>query len=180
MINFRSKISQKVLSYFLLNCDEEMYLNEMVKKFGVDRGNLTRKLAEWEKEGILNKIKRGNLSIYKINKNYPLLEEMKKISQKSFGLESELKNNLKGVKGLRSAYIFGSYASGKLEPESDIDLLLVGSHNSLDAQKRIIKLEKEFNREINIIDMTDRELADKRKSNEFIENIFKNKNIKVI
>ena len=79
MINFRSKITQKVLSYFLLNPEEEMYMNEMVRKFAVDRGNLVRKLSEWEKEGLLTKTKRGNLSLYTINKRYSLLEEMKKI-----------------------------------------------------------------------------------------------------
>jgi len=47
MINFRSKnFLQKVLSYFLLNSEEEMYVNEMARKFAVDRGNLVRKLTE--------------------------------------------------------------------------------------------------------------------------------------
>jgi len=103
MINFRSKITQKVLSYFLLNPEEEMYVNEIVRRFRVDRGNLVRKLSEWEKEGILIKTKRGNLSLYKVNERYPLLEEMKKIVQKKFGLEGQLRKSLKKVKGLKMA-----------------------------------------------------------------------------
>lgn len=180
MINFNSKITQKVLSYFLLNSDEEMYLNEMANKFEVDRGNLVRKLAEWEKEGILTKTKRGNLSLYKINKQYHLLEEMKKIVQKSFGLEEKLRIIFGKIKGLKSALIFGSYASNRLEPESDIDILLVGSHKSLDVQKEIIKLEKEFDRDINIVDMTESEFAGKRRNNEFVKNIFNNKHVQII
>lgn len=180
MINFNSKIAQKVLSYFLLNPDEELYMNEMVKKFKVDRGNLVRKLAEWEKEGILSKNKHGNLSLYKVNKQYSLLEEMKKIAQKSFGLEEKLRITLGKIKGLKSAFIFGSYASGKLEPESDIDILLVGSHKSFDVQKETIKLEKEFDREINIVDMTESEFVKKQKNSEFIKNIFDNKYIQII
>lgn len=155
-------------------------MNEIVKKFGVDRGNLVRKLAEWEKEGILNKTKHGNLSLYKINKNYSLLDEIGKISQKSFGLENKLKIVLSKIKGLKSAYIFGSYANNKLELESDIDLLLIGSHKSLDAQRELISLEKEFNREINTVDMTELEFAEKRESNNFIKNIFSNKYIQII
>jgi len=180
MINFNSKITQKVLSYFLLNTDEEMYMNEMVRKFSVDRGNLVKKLAEWEKEGILNKTKRGNLSLYKINKEYFLLEEMKSISQKRFGLEKQLRTIFEKVKGLKSAYIFGSYANNKLEPESDIDILLVGSHKFFDVQMEIINLEKEINRDINIVDMTEPEFIQKRENNEFIKNIFKNKYIQII
>ena len=180
MINFRSKITQKVLSYFLLNPEEEMYVNEIVRRFRVDRGNLVRKLSEWEKEGILIKTKRGNLSLYKVNERYPLLEEMKKIVQKKFGLEGQLRKSLKKVKGLKMAQIFGSYAKDKLEPESDIDLLLVGSHSALKVQKEIIKLQKEFDREINIIDMTETEFNKKKQKDEFLKNIFNDKYIQII
>jgi len=180
MINFRSKIAQKVLSYFLLNPEEEMYVNEMARKFVVNRGNLVRKLAEWEREGILTKTERGNLSLYKINKKYSLLEEMKKIAQKKFGLEEQLKKVLKGVKGLKMAFIFGSYAEDKLETESDIDLLLIGSHNALNVQRGIIRLQEEFDREINVVDMTEVELKEKKQKSEFVKNIFNNKYIQII
>jgi len=180
MINFRSKISQKVLSYFLLNSEEEMYVNEMARKFAVNRGNLVRKLAEWEKEGILIKTERGNLSLYKINKKYSLLEEMKKIAQKKFGLEEQLRKSFIKVEGLKMAFIFGSYAKDKLESESDIDLLLVGSHSSLKAQKEIIKLQEEFDRDINTIDMTETEFKEKREKDKFLKDVFNDKYIQII
>jgi len=179
MINFRSQIAQKVLSYFLLNDKEEMYVNEMAGKFAVDRGNLTRKLAEWEKEGILSKSERGNLSLYKVNGNYPFLDEMKKIVQKSFGLEEQLKQALKNIKGLKTAIIFGSYAENKLNAESDIDLLLIGSHGFLEAQREMVKLQKKFGREINVVDMTEKEFKDK-KDDELLENIFNGRYIQII
>ena len=180
MITFNSKITQKVLSYLLLNPEEEMYMNEMVNKFSVDRGNLVRKLAEWEKEGILVKNKRGNLSLYKINRQYPLLQEMKKISQKSFGIEQRLGSIFKKTKGIKHAFIFGSYASDKLEAESDIDVLSVGSHKSFDVQREIVKLEKDLGRDINIVDMTEEEFEEKKKNNEFLKNIFSNNYIQII
>lgn len=179
MINFNSKIAQKVLTYFLLNPQAEMYLNEMANKFNVDRGNLTKKLAEWEREGILFKNKTGNLSIYQINKKYPLLAEIKKIAQKSFGLENELKKILKKIKGLKIAVIFGSYAQNRLGAESDIDLLLVGSHNFLKTQEEVVKLQRQFDREINVIDMTEKEF-EKKKNGELLKNVFKNKHIRLI
>jgi len=180
IITFRSKITQKVLSYFLLNSEVEMYINEIAKKFAVNRGNLVRKLAEWEKAGILAKRQQGNLSLYRINKQYPLLEEMRRIAQKSFGLEEQLKKYLKKIKGLKKAFIFGSYAKNNLQLESDIDLLLIGSHKALEAQKKIIELEKEFDREINTIDMTEAEFEKKKESNEFVKNIFHDKYIQII
>ena len=181
MINFKSKITQAVLGYFFINPRVEMYLNEMARKFKVDRGNLVRKLAELEGEGILLKNKKGNLSLYTINRDYPFLLELKKIFVKSFGLEKELRDRLKGIAGLKTAIIFGSYAKDKLSAESDIDLLLVGSHKSLDAQREITKLQNKLDREINAIDMTASEFARRKKDkDEFIAHIFAGKIIKII
>lgn len=179
MINFNSKITKKVLPYFFLNQEKELYLNEISAKFEVDRANLSRKLTEWVDLGVLNKRKKGNLSLYKINKKYPYLLEMKKMIQKSFGVEKKLSEDLKSIKGLKSAYIFGSYAIDVLGAESDIDLLLIGSHDVLEVQKRIIHLQKYFDREINVVDMTEKEFKQKEKS-DLIKNIFKNKYIKIL
>jgi len=179
MINFRSKITQSVLSYFFLNTQAEMYLNEMTRKFQVDRGNLARKLAELEKEGVLVKNKKGNLSLYKINKNYPFLAETKKIFQKSLGLESLLREKLKKIKGLETAIIFGSYAKNRLSAESDVDLLLVGSHKAMDAHDAISELGEKLDREINAIDMTRKEFEEKRKD-DFLSNVLKEKYIQLI
>jgi predicted nucleotidyltransferase len=179
MISFSSKITQKVLSYFLLNPDAELYLNEMARKFCVDRPNLSRKLAEWEGEGVLSKRQLGNLSLYKINRKYPLLSELKSTVKKSFGLEMELKKMLEKIKGIKEAVIFGSYAQDKMEMESDIDILLVGSHNFFETQKVIVSLQKKLDREINVIDMTEKEFV-KAKKQELVKNIFSNKYIKII
>ncbi|NCO25125.1 nucleotidyltransferase domain-containing protein [Candidatus Parcubacteria bacterium] len=179
MINFKAKITQAVLGYFFINPRAEMYLNEMVRKFKVDRGNLVRKLAELEREGVLLKNKKGNLSLYTVNRRYPFLPELKKIFKKSFGLENELKESLKGIKGIRTAIIFGSYAKDKLSAESDIDLLLVGSHKSLDAQREIIKLQSRIDREINVVDMTEDEFR-RKKNEEFLTNALSGKIIKLI
>ena len=179
MISWRSKITRKVLSYFLLNPDSELYLNEIARKFEVDRGNLVKKLREWLKEGWLIGRTRGNLSLYKINRDYPFYKELNKIVQKSFGLEHELKKALKKITGLEAAIIFGSYARDAMEAESDIDVLLVGRHKMMDAQKIISNLERRYEREINVIDMSVEEF-NKKKKEDFLKNVFKNDYIKII
>lgn len=179
MINFKSIIAREVLGYFLLNPHEEMYLNEMARKFKVNRGNLTRKLAEWQKEGILIKDSKGNMSLYKINSSYPLLTEITSIFNKSIGLEKLLKEILQKIKGIKMAIIFGSYAKNQLSAESDIDLLLVGSHSALAVQEKISKLELSLGREINTIDMTEREYQQKQED-DFLKNILNNKYIELI
>lgn len=79
------------------------------------------------------------------------------------------------------AYIFGSYAKKTFETGSDIDILLIGEHDTLEAKKIILPLQKEFYREFNIVDMTEEDFIQKNVSgDEFITNIMKGEYIKIV
>jgi len=181
MVKIRSKITLKILDYYFLNPDKKHYINELAEILDLDPGNLFRKLRELEQDGILISESRGNQKHYSLNKNYSLLKEFKKTYQARYGLSNLIKEKLARIKGLKEAYIFGSYASDSLNQESDIDILLVGEHSSIESKKLIIPLQKNIGREINIIDMTKKELNKRKKEgDEFIKNIFSNKVVKLL
>ncbi|MFA6159771.1 MAG: nucleotidyltransferase domain-containing protein [Parcubacteria group bacterium] len=181
MLDIKSKITQKLLTYYFANLSASHYVNELARMLEVDPGNLDRKLRELELEGLFVSEKQGNLKFFKLNKNYPLLEEVRKWYKIKYGLEKRLKESLEKLIGLKEAYIFGSYAKGNFGPESDIDMLLIGSHSSLSAKRIIAKMGNDTKREFNIIDLSEKELLErKKKKDEFVENIFKNKIIKII
>ncbi|MBU4369192.1 nucleotidyltransferase domain-containing protein [Patescibacteria group bacterium] len=180
MFQFRSKITIKILGYFFLNPQKTNYVNELANLLSLDVGNLFRKLKELEGEGILYSEKRGNQKYYGLNKNYSLLKEMKRMYNAKYGVVGILKEKLKKIKKLDEAYIFGSYAKGNFQQESDVDILLIGEHSSLKAKLEILPLEKTIGREINIIDISMEELKLRRKKNDdFIKNIFSQKTIKI-
>jgi len=180
MMSLKSKITVKVLNYYFLNQKTRRYVNELAGILDVDAGNLHRKLKEMEREGVLTGENQGNQKYYSLNKNYPLLAEFKKIFESKQGLPALIKKKLDGLGGLREAYIFGSYPKGSMDGESDIDLLLVGVHSPLGAEKRLLSLQKTLGRQINIINMSGDELdAARKKKDPFIENIFSRKNIKL-
>lgn len=181
MLQFRSKITKKVLEYFFLNADQSRYINELAGILDLDVGNLYRKLKEMEKEGILTSEDRGNQKYYSLNKRYSLLKELKRTYEAKYGFINRLKDSLNKLKGLKEAYLFGSYAAGNFQQESDIDILLVGSHSSLEAKRIILPLQKMTGREINIVDLSPKELKSRiRKKDDFIKNIFSKKTIKLI
>lgn len=181
MFGFRSQITIKILRYFLLNPKKRRYVNELADLLEVDPGNLFRKLKELESEGILLSEMEGNQRYFELNKKYPLLRELKHFFRAKYGIEKILKKKLLRLKGLREAYIFGSFARDSLQQESDIDLLLMGSHSSLEAKKLILPIAKEIQREINIVDFSSAEFKKKKKAgDEFLKNIFSRKNIKII
>lgn len=180
MIGFRSKITQKTLGLLFLNPQREYYVNELAKILDIDPGNLYRKLKELEAEGILISEIRGNQRYFSLNKNYSLLKEIKKAYEAEFGLPVLLKKKLVEIKGLKKAYIFGSYANNSLDRESDIDVLLVGNHSSIEARKSILPLQRKIGRIINIVDISLKEFdVRKKKKDEFIKNIFSEKVIEI-
>ena len=63
MIFFKSKIAQKVLGYFFLNPQKQLYTNEIAKNLNLDKRNLVKKLKEFEKDGLLKKTVRGNMKL---------------------------------------------------------------------------------------------------------------------
>ena len=100
---------------------------------------------------------------------------------KTYGIEKSLKDLLKSIKGIEEAYIFGSYAADKMDASSDIDVLAVGSHSVLELQRRVAKLQRETAREFNIVNLSEKEFtAKKKKKVPFIDNIIKNKKIKLV
>ncbi len=177
MLNLRSKAAQRVLGYFMLHPDAEMYVNQMCRRFNVDRGNLVRKLMELEKEGILVSHWKGNQRYYRLNPAFPLIKEYKKIILKTIGLEYSLKEALSKVEGVKEAMLFGSYAKNKMDSASDLDLIVVGSHSTLALQRQIAKLQKEIDREINVISYGSAEYEIKKKGDSFLRSILKKKRV---
>lgn len=155
-----------------------MYINELSRKLSVDSGNLTRKLYELEKEGLLVSEQQGRETFFKLNTEYSLLEHYRKIVLATVGIEQLLKQALADVSGVEIAFIYGSYASDSLNSSSDIDVMVVGSHKALEVQKKISKLQRETDREINVISI-DKEEFD-RGGSTFLSEVKKGKRVTLI
>lgn len=180
MISLRSKITQKVLNHFLLNEDGEGYINELSRALGVDSGNLTRKLIELEGEGILQSRWQGSQRYYSLNKKFPLIKEYRQIILKTVGFESILKNALINILGIKRAVIFGSYAANKMDSHSDIDLLVIGSHDNLALQRAVARVQKTMARDINVISMSPDEYDKRKKTDQLLKSIEAQKKVAVL
>ncbi|MCK4666533.1 nucleotidyltransferase domain-containing protein [Candidatus Dependentiae bacterium] len=181
MISFKSKITKILLSYFFLNEDIKMYVNNMAEKFNLDKRNLVKKLKELEKEGILKTERLGNLKFYTLNKDFSLYSEFRSIILKTTGIQQIIKDKLIRFKNIEHVFIFGSYARDNFDALSDIDILIVGEADTIQINRLFSKLQKEYDREFNVINMSIDEFKKKKKQrNSFINNILNKKHIKLI
>lgn len=181
MFEIRSKETRLILVFLLTNTGKSYYLSELADKMRLNPSNAQKAINKLVQEGIICKKKRGGHWFYSVNKEYPLYEEVKKIVLFKYGLEKVLRDELSKARGLKKAWIFGSYARGEMEAESDIDILLVGDHSSNKVTDILIDLQEYFGREFNNIDMDASEFEKRKKAKDpFIENIFNHKYIEIL
>lgn len=145
----KSKTRSKLLSYFFTNPDSRLYLREIAAILKEDPGNLSKELSRLEKEGIFGAEQRGNQKYFSLNKHYPLYKELESIISKTVGLEGVLKQLLGKISGIKVAFVYGSFAKGAQNGNSDVDLALIGLIDEDELIKELGNIEKLLSREIN-------------------------------
>ena|SRR5579885_1400937 len=148
MIGLDSKLGRRVLTYFFTNPSQRLHLRDIANRLDVDPANLSREMKRLLGEGLFLAETKGRLKIYFLNRSYPLYKEISSIIFKTEGVEGALREAMKDVKGIKSSCLFGSFAAGQSDSQSDIDLLIVGSPDMEDIGDRIAVLEKRLGRPI--------------------------------
>jgi predicted nucleotidyltransferase len=173
MLSLRSSVTRRVLTYFFTNSRQDLYVNEMVALFKVDKRNLVKKLKELEALGLMKSDMRGNMRLYSINPAFALYREYRRIFQKTVGIEARLRVVVGATPGVRLAVIYGSYARDAMQIHSDIDILVVGEHSVVSLQKEINKIQSEIDREVNCVHMNEAEFRRKQAAEDpFLRDVF--------
>ena len=170
----RSKLRKSLLAYFFAHKKEQFYLRELSCALKGDAGNLSKELANLERMGIFSSSKKGNLKYFRLNSDYPLYQELKSVVFKTIGVEASLRAIINADRGISLAFIYGSFAEGKENENSDIDLFIVGNSNGNKLMDAIDGLEKKLHREINYNIYPEKEFKRKlNKKDSFLVNIIK-------
>jgi predicted nucleotidyltransferase len=167
----RSIIRKKIILLFVYNQRKEFYLSEIARQVKTSAGTTQRELNKLLAQDFITFKKRGNLNIYKLNESYPLLREIEAIVQKTFGIEAELRNELGKLRGVKFAFLFGSFVEGSFKSDSDIDLFIIGAVDEDDVYKTIQKVEDSVGRQINYHLADEPEFIEKSKSRAFYREI---------
>lgn len=170
----KSRLRRKLLSYFFTNPQARLYLREVAVLLKEDAGNLSKELVTLENIGIFNSHFSGKQKYFSLNQQYPLYKELKSVVFKTIGIEGSLKELLAKIDRLKVAFIYGSFAEGKENSSSDIDLFLVGSPDEDSLMGKIDSLERRLGREINYNIYPEKEFKEKlRRKDGFMINLIK-------
>jgi predicted nucleotidyltransferase len=176
-----TKNRAELLRLFLTNPERSFYMQEIGRILGKKPGVFQRTLNNLVSEGIVESEHKANARYFKANKYYPLYKEMKSIVFKTIGVEASLKAELKQISGIQFAFIYGSYAKGKENYLSDIDLVIIGKPDEDELIKKLDRLEEKLQREINYKFYKLKEFTKEIKEKEpFVLEILKEKKIILI
>ena len=148
---FTSKVRVKLLKLLVLNPDREFYIRELERELKENVNSIRRQLNNLEKIEIVKKRKEGNLLLYSFNPFGIISSELKQMILKTVGSFKLIKESLQSLKGIKFAFIFGSFAKGTETKRSDIDLLIVGNMDEDQLIEKLSKVERKIGREINYL-----------------------------
>lgn len=176
-----SGLRAEILTLLYLNEDKEFYLREIAVKLSKTPMAVHYELNKLEKEGVIKSRYLGRMRFVSIDNKYHSKKELKSLIIKSYGVAEKIKQTLKQLPGIDEALIYGSFATGKTDNNSDIDLFVMGDLDYEELVSSVKKMESELNREINIQVMSESETKKRLKEKDpYILDIRGNKKIYLI
>lgn len=178
---FGSEARRLLLLNFCLNPEKEFYARELEKKTDINVGNIARELKKIESAGLIVSRKIGNVIAFQANTSSPLFDHFKELVIKVIGVEELLRPELVKEKSIQLAFIYGSYAKGDFEAESDIDLMIVAdlkNESFENIQSAISDVENKIGREVNSSIFGKEEFSHRLKQKDpFLSDVIGNKKI---
>lgn len=173
---------RQILALLLLRPDESFYVREIARVTSVPAGSLHRELKSLVDAGLLTRTASGNQVRFQANRACPIYDELASIFRKTSGLADVLKELLAPLeRKIALAFVFGSVAQGNPGPDSDIDLLVVGSASFASVVEACHAGTQRLGREVNPVVMTRAALREKyRQGDRFISRVAKEPKIFVM
>ena len=144
-----SKALRNLLSIFFLNPNNKYYIRELERLTGLAVNSVRRELTKLEKGNYLKSSNQARVKYYWVNKENPIYEELRSMLLKTQITKSNIFNSLKNITGLKYAFIYGSIVNNEDNADSDIDLMFLGSVDSIMLHEKISIIEKLLKRSIN-------------------------------
>ena len=160
---------RKLLATLLLRPDEKFHVRELGRMTRISAGSIHRELKVMAESGLLLREQVGNQVFYQANQASPVYQELAAIFRKTIGLATLLGDALRDlVDKIDLAFVFGSMATGRPKPSSDVDVLVLGDLALIDVVKALSSLQQTLGREINpVVMMSEKFVAQLAKRERF-------------
>lgn len=146
---FRSRLQADLLALLFLSGERGLTVRDLAEQTVASRSSVQRELARLLEAGILEREESGRTSIYR-PADSPVRGPLGELIEVTVGVVPRLTRQLGRLTGIDVAVVYGSWASGAVSPDSDIDLLVIGSVDYPDLLREVAKVEEAVGREIDV------------------------------
>lgn len=147
---FFGKTRLAVLGLLLLKPEQQLYLRQIASLTGLAVGAVERELRILTGCGILLGEKRGRQKYFRANTGCAVYNELRGLLVKTGGLADVLRERLAPLRDrCRAAFIYGSFADGTEDAQSDVDVMVVGDVSFAEICDALGEVQLALGREVN-------------------------------
>jgi len=144
------EVRKKVLALLLSDPAQRWYLRDIERRTDLAIGTVRRELTGLAKAEIITKSKDGNRTYYQANTECPFFPELSGLLRKTAGFVYVLFEALKQLSDkVKIAFVHGSFATGAVRADSDVDLIVIGSCSFAEVVDAISQTQDKLGREVN-------------------------------
>jgi predicted nucleotidyltransferase len=178
---FSSRVRIQLLSHFLLHPETRDHIRALAAQVDAQYSAVWKELNNLEEAGLLKSESLGGRRIFTLNSRYPIVPELRNIILKTVGAGDLLRGSLKDLEGIDVAFIFGSFAEGEADADSDLDIMLIGNLDVARITQVIAKIEERLDRDVNYVLLTQEDWESRRRDEDpFVTNVRDAKKIMLI
>lgn len=128
--------------------DNERYLREIEKLTFLKINSIQKEIKHLEELDLITSRIDGNRIYYAANAEHPIYLELVSIVKKTIGVYRELEILFEDSR-IKCSFVFGSFAGGKENSTSDLDIVIIGDIGLRETSKLLANYQKVLGREIN-------------------------------
>ena len=178
-----ARTRQRLLALLFGQPSRSFFATELIRLTGSGSGAVQRELERLSSSGLVNVSLIGKQKHYQANSASPIFEELRRLVVKTVAVLQPVRAALEPLADRISlALIYGSVADGTDTASSDIDLLIVADHLTLEnLYSALIPVEADLGRRIHPILYPSREFADRKAADSgFLPSVLRRDNLVLI
>jgi predicted nucleotidyltransferase len=167
-----SRVRARLLAIFLLDPEGRFHAQALARSVGAHYSAVWKELVRLERFGILQSDASSRIKYYSLSPRLPILQELRSIILKTIGAGDAIRQALPNSAKIDAAFIYGSFAAGEMDANSDLDLMIIGDVELSKLAPVISKLEKQLGRAVNYTMFTREEWHQRQSAHDpFIANV---------
>ncbi len=149
-ILFGSKVRAKLLEWLYTHPGESFYVRQLEILLELDSTNISRELNRLLNLGIVSLKTVGNQKHYSVDQSSSFYEDLRNVVIKLGVAPNVLRSAMEPLnERIKIAFIYGSFARGQYNSESDLDLMVIGDVTLRDISPLLRQTGQTLGREIN-------------------------------